>query len=107
MREVWEETGLCVEPRALRGVYGGPDFRVRYPNGDETTYVMSVFDCRRLGGTLRADGVETLDARWVAPAELDALPLGRWVRVLLPRLLASPEPWLPPVTWSPPTRTGQ
>src|SRR5262249_13715290 len=43
VRETWEETGLLVEPVRLTGVYAGPEFRVRYANGDEVTYVMSVF----------------------------------------------------------------
>src|SRR5262245_64452297 len=32
VREVWEETGLRVEPVALSGVFGGPEFHVRYAN---------------------------------------------------------------------------
>src|SRR5258705_9203867 len=38
VREVWEETGLCVEPIALRGVYGGDPMRGRYPNGGLVQY---------------------------------------------------------------------
>ena len=53
VREVWEETGLHVEPIALCAVLGGPEFRVRYENGDETSYVMALFECRRLGGVLQ------------------------------------------------------
>ena len=35
VREVWEETGLLVEPTQLRGVFGGPEYRVWYANGDD------------------------------------------------------------------------
>jgi 8-oxo-dGTP pyrophosphatase MutT (NUDIX family) len=103
VREVWEETGLHVEPVRFRGVYGGPDFRVRYENGDEVTYVMSVFECELIGGALRADGVEILDVGWFAPAELERLNLSRGARIALPRLMGpSGEDWIPEVTWRPP-----
>src|SRR3712207_4896517 len=38
VREVWEETGLLIEPVRLIGVFGGPEFRVTYPNGDAVSY---------------------------------------------------------------------
>jgi 8-oxo-dGTP pyrophosphatase MutT (NUDIX family) len=103
VREVWEETGLHVEPVLLRGVFGGPEFRVRYGNGDEVSYVTSAYECRRLGGALRPDGEETLDARFFAPSELAGVPLSRLARSVLPELLRRPgETWIPPVTWRPP-----
>jgi 8-oxo-dGTP pyrophosphatase MutT (NUDIX family) len=103
VRELWEETGLLVEPVALVGVFAGPDLRVSYANGDETAYVMTIFECRALGGELRADGEETLEARWVALDELDDLPLSRWARALLPGVIASRgRPWIGPVRWRPP-----
>lgn len=77
-REVLEETGLEVEPVALRGVFGGPDLRVRYPNGDETQYVTAVFECEVRGGALAVDGDEVLEARFVAPARVTELPLSPW-----------------------------
>jgi 8-oxo-dGTP pyrophosphatase MutT (NUDIX family) len=89
VREVREETGLAVEPVALRGVFAGPELRVRYPNGDETAYVTSVFECALAGGELRADGEEVLEARFVAPGALHALALSRWARALLPPLAAT------------------
>ncbi|HZR80799.1 MAG TPA: NUDIX domain-containing protein [Candidatus Binatia bacterium] len=103
VREVWEETGLLVEPVRLCGVFGGPDFRVRYANGDEVAYVMSAFECRRLGGDLRPDGEETLDARFVAPSDVASLPLSRWAKALLPDLVRRRTgTWIPPVAWRPP-----
>jgi 8-oxo-dGTP pyrophosphatase MutT (NUDIX family) len=87
VREVFEETGLRVEPTRLVGVYGGPDFRVTYENGDQTSYTMVVFECRRLGGEHRADQDEILDARWFSAGELAGLDLGRWARRILPGLM--------------------
>jgi 8-oxo-dGTP pyrophosphatase MutT (NUDIX family) len=45
VREVWEETGLWVEPIALRGVFSGDPMRVRYPNGDLVEYMTAMFEC--------------------------------------------------------------
>ena len=53
VREMREETGLIVEPVALVGVGGGPEFRVDYPNGDAVSYVSTIFECRVVGGELR------------------------------------------------------
>jgi 8-oxo-dGTP pyrophosphatase MutT (NUDIX family) len=102
VREVWEETGLHVEPTRLCGVFGGPEFRVTYENGDETNYVMAVYECRRIGGTLRPDGDETIDVRFFSAAELATIPLASWARVVLPALMSRTDHrWIPPVTWTP------
>lgn len=89
IREVWEETELRVEPVALCGVFGGPDFRVRYDNGDEVAYVMAVFECEVVSGTPRADGDETLEARYFAKEDLADLNLARWARTVLAEMIAS------------------
>lgn len=102
VREVWEETGLHVEPTGYCGVFGGPDFRVRYANGDEVSYVMSMFTCRPIGGELRPDGDEVLEVKYFPPDEVLRLDLGLWARIVLPPLLASADAsWIPPVTWRP------
>src|ERR1044072_1944995 len=99
VREVWEETGLLVEPTELRGVFGGPEYRVWYANGDEVGYMMAVYECRATGGALRADGDEIAEARYFAPAELGAIPLSRWARVIVPAMIVTRGPVLPRVTW--------
>jgi 8-oxo-dGTP pyrophosphatase MutT (NUDIX family) len=108
VRELWEETGLHVEPVGLYGVFGGPEFRVSYANGDEVSYVMAVFRCDVRGGTLRVDGVETLEARWVPLGEVGALRLGHWVPTVLPAVTSGRVgPTLPPVAWRPPRERGR
>jgi 8-oxo-dGTP pyrophosphatase MutT (NUDIX family) len=102
VREVWEETALRVEPVALRGVYSGPDFLVRYHNGDEAIYVMSVFECRVTGGSPCPDGVETLEVRYFDEAELAALQTPVWARALLPGLFRGSAPGFFPPTWKAP-----
>ncbi len=103
VRELWEETALHVEPVAFVGVFGGPEFRVRYENGDVTAYVISIFECRVLAGTPRPDGEEICELRWVAHDDLTALALSPWARTLLPQLVASRgRPLVPAATWRPP-----
>jgi 8-oxo-dGTP pyrophosphatase MutT (NUDIX family) len=102
VREVWEETGLHVEPLVLAAVMGGPELRVQYQNGDVVSYVAAVYECRPIGGSLRPDGLETLDVRYFAPGEIASLNLAPWVRHFLPTLLAHRgRSWIQPVTWKP------
>lgn len=88
VRETWEETGLHVEPTRVLGVYGGPTLHVAYSNGDQVSYLTTVFEGRVLGGQPRHDGVEILEVRWVPPAELAALDMPAWVRLVLGDVLA-------------------
>jgi len=72
--------------------------------GSKWPHPISAFACRRLGGTLRADGVETLEVRFIAPSEFGALQLAPWARTVLPHVLGEDggQAWIPPVTWVPP-----
>lgn len=70
MREVYEETGLIIEPKRLIGVYGGEDYLVTYPNGDRIAYINIVFECDVLEGYLKLEESESLDLRYVSPNEL-------------------------------------
>ena len=36
----------------VAGVFGGPSFRHTYPNGDRVEYVVVVYECAVVGGTL-------------------------------------------------------
>jgi ADP-ribose pyrophosphatase YjhB (NUDIX family) len=70
-----EETGLVVEPRELIAVCGGPTFRVRYPNGDQVSFVVSIYECAVISGTPVPDGEESLEVGWFARAKLDELDM--------------------------------
>lgn len=83
VREFWEETGGVVELVRLIGVFGGPGFRKTYPNGDQTAYVVSLFEGRLTGGTLRPDGVETTEIGWFSAAETATLATNPITRALL------------------------
>lgn len=67
VREVWEETGLTVEPYAILGVFGGVAHRVRYPNGDNVEYTTTVFACKTLMGSLEPQDDESADLRYFRP----------------------------------------
>ncbi len=83
-REVWEETGLLVEPVRVVGVYGGPDYHAVYPNGDEISVTSVMFECRVTGGELSADGQESLALAYLTPEEIrqQAHPPRMWQRVM-------------------------
>jgi 8-oxo-dGTP pyrophosphatase MutT (NUDIX family) len=72
VREAEEEAGVVLALGALLGVVGGPEYRMVYPNGDQTSYVTTVFDARVISGSPCPDGDETIDVRWWAA---DALPV--------------------------------
>jgi ADP-ribose pyrophosphatase YjhB (NUDIX family) len=72
VREVREEIGLEVEPVELIGVYSAPEFAFAYPNGDHVQPVTVFFDCCIVGGDLRPDQEEVLDACYFGPK--DVLP---------------------------------
>ena len=67
VREMREETGLAVEPGQLIGT-------VRRPAQDGDVFDIRDYAARVTGGSLRA-GDDAAEARWVAPGELDSLPI--------------------------------
>ncbi len=87
VREVAEETGLTVRPEAIIAVSGGTDHHRYYRNGDEVSYVTTIFRCTPTGGELRRADHEALDLRWVPLDEVPGLDgLASWVADLLPHL---------------------
>ena len=102
VREVWEETSLQVEPTRLRAVLGGPQFRVTYPNGDQVGYIAAVFDCRPIGGTIRPDGIEVVEARFFEQSELVSLALSPYATSLGKIITTTEIAPLAHVTWHPP-----
>ena len=69
-REAEEEAGVEVRLGETLGVLGFPEFWVTYPNGDKPSYVVTVFNATVEAGRPRADGDETSDVSWFAPADL-------------------------------------
>jgi 8-oxo-dGTP diphosphatase len=67
VREVREETGLVVTPGPLIG-------SVRRPAAQGSVFDIRDYAAEVSGGAL-VNGDDADDARWVAPADLDGLPL--------------------------------
>jgi 8-oxo-dGTP pyrophosphatase MutT (NUDIX family) len=72
-RECREEAGIEVEPVRIIGVYGGPEFRIRYSNGDETGWVVTVFEARIVTGDPAPSDDETQRVGWFHPEEIEQL----------------------------------
>ncbi len=83
LREAEEEAGVALRLGPLLGVVGGPDYRMTYPNGDQVSYVVTVFDARVIGGVPRPDGDETSAVGWWPPDELPLDEMGPLTRALL------------------------
>ena len=83
VREALEEAGVEVRLTGVRAVLGGPEFRVRYPNGDTTSYVTIVFDAVIVSGKPQPDGDETVAASWYSPAALPTTEMTDFTRALL------------------------
>lgn len=74
VREAWEETGIYVNLERVLGIYGGVDCTTTYSNGDQVSWVVTIFVARPVGGTLRPDNEETEEARYFTRTELETLP---------------------------------
>ncbi len=88
-REMWEETGLVVELVDIIGVYGGRDFVVEYSNGDQTSYVMTIFEGRTIGGELKPIDDESIEFGYFTYEESSALEMQPWLKVVLPDILVN------------------
>ena len=89
VRETREEIGVEVRLTRLLDVLGGPDYEVRYPNGDRVAYVTAVYQAEITDGSPAADGDEVSQVAWFTAAELSGLELNRLTRALLAAVNAS------------------
>ncbi|GAA2993521.1 NUDIX domain-containing protein [Kitasatospora albolonga] len=74
VREVREETGLDVEITGLVGTYTDPHHIIAYTDGEVRRQFNVCFTARVVGGEL-AISDESTELRWVAPEDLDGLPM--------------------------------
>ena len=103
VREMWEESGLLVEPTRILGIYGGPAFTITYPNGDQIATVDTVFECRVIGGNLAADGEEVSELRYFTQAEVAGMAFSSWMEVVRDNLFgAGSYTCFQPPVWTPP-----
>ncbi|MED4456350.1 NUDIX hydrolase [Metabacillus fastidiosus] len=63
-RELHEETGLFASNFELMGVFSGPCYYFKYPNGDETYSVISLFRAIGVSGQLEMNDGESLNLQF-------------------------------------------
>lgn len=70
-REVLEETGIEIGKLELIGVFSGEQYFVTLPNGDQFYPVTIAYVSKDIkGGSLKADGDETIEAKFFKLGEL-------------------------------------
>jgi hypothetical protein len=73
-------------------------------NGDQVSYVSTIFRCDAIGGHLHARDGEAIDLVCFTQAELADVDLAPWVASLSPHLFAPDStPYFTPNSWSPPS----
>ncbi|MFD9885407.1 NUDIX domain-containing protein [Streptomyces alboflavus] len=82
VREVKEETGLDVEITGLVGTYTDPKHVIAYSDGEVRRQFNVCFRARPVGGTPSVSD-ESLEVRWVAPADLGSLDMHHTQRLRL------------------------
>jgi 8-oxo-dGTP pyrophosphatase MutT (NUDIX family) len=101
VRECFEETGLLVQLDALMAVFGGPEFLIRYPNGDVTYYITIAFRGSILGGSHNPVDGEFSELRYFSQYECDSLNMSPSGRLISKHAFgASSKPYFTPATWS-------
>jgi 8-oxo-dGTP pyrophosphatase MutT (NUDIX family) len=90
-RECLEEAGITVEPIRIAGVFGGPEYRITYSNGDEAGWVVTVFEARIVAGEPLPSDDETQAVGWFSLEEIEALELVPSMRETLSCLIAGAE----------------
>lgn len=83
VREAREEAGVELHLGPVLAVFGGRQYRVTYPNGDQSSYVSTVFAATVLAGTPVPDGEETSDVQWFDPNQLPWGEMGSFAQALL------------------------
>ena len=83
VRECLEEIGVPVRLTGLLGAFGGPDYEVTYPNGDQVAYVTVAYSASIISGVPVADGDELAGVGWFGRDALRSAPLAKFARSLL------------------------
>lgn len=74
-REVMEETGYALRIHGILGVFGGRLFRYTYPSGDHVEYVVTLFQCKIIGGSGIPSDSETRSTQYFGRSEMPELAL--------------------------------
>lgn len=90
VREVKEETGLEVEITGLVGTYTDPRHIIAYTDGEVRRQFNVCFTARVTGGEL-AISDESTELRFVAPGDIESLPMHHTQRLRLGHFLEGRE----------------
>jgi hypothetical protein len=83
-------------------VLGGPEFLIRYPNGDVTYYITIAFRGSIVGGSHKLGDGEFSELRYFSQSECDSLNMSPSGRLISKHAFAGPsEPHFTPATWNP------
>jgi 8-oxo-dGTP diphosphatase len=88
VRETAEEAGIPVVVTGIVGLFTDPGHVVSSLSGEVRQQFAVVFRARALGGVPRGDLQETSEAAWVAPNDLEPLPMESPVRAWIAHALA-------------------
>ena len=91
-REVVEESGVAVTVTGLAGVYSDPGHVMVYPDTGEARQQFAVcYHARPVEGQPHPDHDETCEAAWIAPTQVDALPIHPSMRIRIVQALSEPD----------------
>jgi 8-oxo-dGTP pyrophosphatase MutT (NUDIX family) len=82
-RECREEATIEIEITGLAGVFGGPEYRTTFANGDEAGFVTTVYDATIASGEPRAGDDEVQDVGWFSLDEIEGLEMGPATRATI------------------------
>ncbi|GIP18119.1 NUDIX hydrolase [Paenibacillus montaniterrae] len=74
-REVYEETGLTVNPERIIGVFGGDKYKYEYSNGHKVEYLVIMFECSIIEGILYALDGEAEELRFYKQDEIPEIAI--------------------------------
>jgi 8-oxo-dGTP pyrophosphatase MutT (NUDIX family) len=108
VRECWEELGLIVQPTRLMGIFGGPRFRVNYVNGDTCSYVVCMFEVRKIAGDPKPDNLEISDVKYVTREEMAKLTMSEATREMFEYAFQfDGTPYFSKAIWQPPAHPAK
>jgi len=102
VRECFEETELVVRLTGIVGVFGGPEFLVKYPNKDVAYYTTIAFRGVVAGGTCKPSDGEMSALDYFSPSECRALTMSPSSRAIAEQAFAhAGDPYFRAASWVP------
>jgi ADP-ribose pyrophosphatase YjhB (NUDIX family) len=94
VRETREEAGIDIEVTGLVGIYTNPNHVVEYSDGEVRQQFSICFRARYVSGSPTPSS-ESSEVRWIAPNELDELPIHPSMRLRINHGYEQrPEPYI-------------